>query len=500
MPHSAQPARGWSAGRHQLECHAPARSRARHFLHPLLRAVAGERGGPSGRRAGMAFAASALALTALAALAVPPTPGPKPGLAHRTCSECVSAGLGWSLKKNKCSLGFRNRDCPVCWLSPATNTVELEVFSPPGLGMSTFSLVGRPIVSLFVGNPAGTPKRYLAIGCELLKTGSALLAVNGRGVGAPLLPNDLPEEMTAAEAVRDMNSGTKWPLRLSFTARAVEPDLPSDPRLRTPLPGANLNSHRMVEMSRHIMYDRWTGTEKQPSPGPDEPQSLKITRERERAEHITALMPEQSLSVADEATDEWETRRRQLLGQLTGPEQPPSRQQAQHPTAVKRSRHFAAERPSESTRPAAVSAKKAQRQAEMARKVAQKRQHEEYHTAMTTLKTVLHECDPIFLGPTIGWTAEVFRKSLSPHVKGVNCEVDMSAVSAICGEERDACLEILSDQADHPEPGFGWNPPGVTLLAALDEAAAAADRWDEALTEDDRESGSWADDESGGYM
>ena len=31
-------------------------------------------------------------------------------------------------------------------------------------------------------------------------------------------------------------------------------------------------------------------------------------------------------------------------------------------------------------------------------------------------------------------------------------KVDMAAVSAICGEERDACLEILSDQADHPEP------------------------------------------------
>jgi hypothetical protein len=376
---------------------------------------------------------------------------PRPGKMIKTCQECVRAGLGWSLKKSACSMGFANRRCPTCWHS--AHGIELEVSSPPGLSMSTFSSSGRPMITQF--RPSGDRQ---AAECGLLKPGQALQSVDGRIVVGGR-PAGAVDGLGPAEAVATIH-GPKWPLRLTFGTMSEELE-PKPAPASQPLPrptSAAGTAHSLVEQTRKVIHDA----------------------ERKRAEHITALLPQTSLGIADDEADEWELRRRNLLGQLHAPEQPASRPPPPSPRKVPPRRHFSEERPAE-TRSAGM--KKAKLKAAQ-QKEQQKQQAEEYRVAMTALTTMLHECDPVYLGAQIGWTAEVFRKTLSPTRAGVSCEVDTVAVDAICGDERDFCLKILEDLADHPEPGMGWNAPGELLLASLNEAAAAAEEQEASIQSD----------------
>ena len=364
----------------------------------------------------------------------------RPGSMLHTCTECVRAGLGWSLRHSACSVGFANRKCPLCWRSLAGS--ELEIAAPPGLSLSTFSASGRPIISQF--RPS-SPRQ--AAECAMLVPGNALQSVDGRVVRSHTGAQE--GDLTPADAVAAMH-GDKWPLRLTFTTSSEE--LP--PKAGGSSSGgvqqvASDPPRRRTEPSRKLGYDE--------------------DQARQRAVHITALLPPESLAVADEEADEWELRRRQLLGQVHTPEQT-SRPHVRRPP-----RHFSDERPAE-IRSAWTKHKRGE---EAANKAAQKKQAEEYRTAMLTLTTMLHECDPVYLGSQIGWTAEVFRKSLSPTTTGVVCEVDIVAVDAICGDEANECLKILADLADHPEPGLGWTKPGAVLLASLDKAVAAAEEQDQ---------------------
>lgn len=373
---------------------------------------------------------------------------PRPGSMLHTCTECVRAGLGWSLRHSACSVGFANRKCPLCWRSLAGS--ELELTSPPGLSMSTFSVSGRPIISQF--RPS-SPRQ--AAECAMLVPGNALQSVDGRAVRSRAGAQDgAVEGLTPAEAVAAMH-GDKWPLRLTFTTTSEE--LPAKSGAVGVQPSASDPSYKSMDQSRKLGFD-------------DE-------QARKRAMHITALLPPETLAVANEEADEWELRRRQLLGQVHTTEQtsrPQPRLTPPSPPPPRR-RHFSDERPAETR----LAWKRNKRGQEAVNKAAQKKQAEEYRTAMMTLTTMLHECDPVYLGAQIGWTAEVFRKSLSPTTTGVICEVDMVAVDAICGDEANECLKILADLADHPEPGLGWTKPGAVLLSALDEAAAAAEEEDQ---------------------
>lgn len=369
---------------------------------------------------------------------------PRPGSMLHTCTECVRAGLGWSLRHSACSVGFANRKCPLCWRSLAGS--ELEIAAPPGLSLSTFSASGRPIISQF--RPS-SPRQ--AAECAMLVPGNALQSVDGRAVRSHTGAQE--GDLTPAEAAAAMH-GDKWPLRLTFTASTEE--------LPPKAGGASGSAGGLQQVASDP--PRMRTEPKERKLGYDEEQA------RQRAVHITALLPPESLAVADEEADEWELRRRQLLGQVHTPEQT-SRPHARTPSP----RHFSDERPAEIR----SAWKKHKRGQEAANKAAQKKQAEEYRTAMVTLTTMLHECDPVYLGSQIGWTAEVFRKSLSPTTTGVVCEVDIVAVDAICGDEANECLKILADLADHPEPGLGWTKPGAVLLASLDEAVAAAEEQDQ---------------------
>ncbi len=291
----------------------------------------------------------------------------------------------------------------------------------------------------------------------MLVPGNALKGVDGRPVRSRTGEQDgAVENLTPAEAVAQMHGG-KWPLRLTFTTTSEE--LPAKPVSGVQPPAAD-PPNQYTEQPRKLDYDE--------------------QQARQRAMHITALLPPETLAVADEEADEWELRRRQLLGLVHTTEQssrPQPRLQPPTPPSPPRRRHFSDERPAETR----LAWNKQKRGQEAANKAAQKKQAEEYRTAMMTLTTMLHECDPVYLGAQIGWTAEVFRKSLSPTTTGVICEVDIQAVDAICGDEANDCLKILADLADHPEPGLGWTKPGAVLLSALDEAAAAAEIQDQKL-------------------
>ena len=98
----------------------------------------------------------------------------------------------------------------------------------------------------------------------------------------------------------------------------------------------------------------------------------------------------------------------------------------------------------------------------------QRRQHAEYGTAMAALSAVLEQCEPVYLGPGIGWTKDVF-------VKSDGCRVDRTAVAAICGEEADRCMAIIREQA-HMQAVEPQPPPPPPPSPLSPEAETAVDQ------------------------
>ena len=347
-----------------------------------------------------------------------------------TCTDCIAAGFGWSLQQSKCG-GFSNRDCPRCWARPTAGVIEMEITAPSGLGMASMdsSAERRPFITMIMKDRPH--QAYQASRCSLLRVGQELLAVNGRAVGAP-------GGLSGAQAVRGINAADRWPMRLTFSSEptGLDPGPSSAPGAGVAAPAAE-----PVAKARRVLY---------PPAGP--PEVGKSMHSKDWVKAAVRAQHESAVSGA-EATkrDEWEVRRHALLEQLH-----------KEPEKQKRSRHFAAERPAERRKSAE------EERAARERKAMQRRQHAEYGTAMAALSAVLEQCEPVYLGPGIGWTKDVF-------VKSDGCRVDRTAVAAICGEEADRCMAIIREQAHmqavepQPPPPPPPSPLSPTAETAVDQ-------------------------------